>query len=74
MRKIYGIIMILAGCIFTILFAIEGVKVCMEDPSRFFTAQYDRGDEISSIKSVGGRTLDEAFYQSYGKYYLIRKK
>jgi len=68
MRKISGIIMIIAGCILVTLFVIEGVKIQMEDPSLAFQMQYAYGQDIASIKSVGGRTLEEAFYQSYGQY------
>lgn len=33
-----------------------------------YTDAVDRADSISYISSVGGKTLEEAYYQDYGKY------
>jgi len=68
MKRISGIIMIATGLVFAVLLVIEGIKVQGDDLTQAFSFMKSNCSDISSIKSVGGRTLEEAYYMSYGSY------
>ncbi len=56
MKKTLGILIIALGIISGIMFFIAGFSL------------YSEGKELSSIRSVGGNSIAESYYQSIGKY------
>jgi len=68
MKRIFGVMLILVAVAFSILIIIEGIKVNEKDLSFAFLQQGACSQDITNIKSVGGRTLEEAYYSSYGDY------
>ncbi len=56
MKKTLGVLIIALGVISGILFFKAGLSL------------YSEGKELSSIRSVGGNSIAESYYQSIGKY------
>ena len=54
-KKKLGAIVIVMGLIVGVLFITAGYKISAA------------GDEMSYIRSIGGSTIDEAFYQEFGE-------
>lgn len=64
-RKIAAILMIILGSIMLVVGIVNTQYVDQSNLSRMEAHAY----EISQIRSVGGKTMDEAFYEYFG-YYL----
>jgi len=68
MKRLFGVALIVLSVIFSVLIVMEGVKVFDTDIESSIKMQNTSADLISNIRSVGGRTLDEAYYLGYGNF------